>query len=162
MAAWPEVRVTCGREYVTLYLSAPSVPTTDQARAVGRASSRPSVSGTCVDGHWKQSRAMGACGGRPGRSMWVWPASTWKVAWRFQSARCARLTRATPVCTARCNPTSNRSPLTPPMHRKRARQVRWFVHTNHHDSSRMSVPEWTSPGNDCWQIRRLMIRGCSL
>lgn len=52
VAAWPEVRVTCGREYVTLYPSAPSVPTTDQARAVGRASSRPSVFGTCVDGHW--------------------------------------------------------------------------------------------------------------
>lgn len=52
VAVWPEVRVTCGREYVTLWPSAPSVPTTDQVRSVERASSRPSASGSGVEGHW--------------------------------------------------------------------------------------------------------------
>lgn len=51
VAVWPEVHITCGREYVTLYLSAPSLTTTDQARSVERASSRPSAAGAGVDGH---------------------------------------------------------------------------------------------------------------
>ena len=50
-AAYPEARITCGKEYVTLYPSATSVPTTAQTRHDERLESRAAKNGH-DDGHW--------------------------------------------------------------------------------------------------------------
>lgn len=51
LEVYPEARITCGKDYVTLYPSATSVPTTAQTRHAERLESKAAKNGH-DDGHW--------------------------------------------------------------------------------------------------------------
>lgn len=62
VAAYPEAKITCGRDYVTLYPSATSVPTTAQVRHAERLAAKPQSGHDGRDGHWFEVAYAGGRG----------------------------------------------------------------------------------------------------
>ena len=60
VAAYPEAKITCGKDYVTLYPSATSVPTTAQVRHAERLAAKPQSGHD--DGHWFEVAYSGGHG----------------------------------------------------------------------------------------------------
>lgn len=60
VAAYPEAKITCGRDYVTLYPSATSVPTTSQVRHAERLAAKHQRGHD--DGHWFEVAYAGGRG----------------------------------------------------------------------------------------------------
>lgn len=62
VAAYPEAKITCGRDYVTLYPSATSVPTTAQVRHAERLAAKPQSGHDDGRGHWFEVAYSGGRG----------------------------------------------------------------------------------------------------